>query len=239
MTVVSDIGMLMRAKVDRKGDLISAIHPEIRLRLKSQSGAKVKKRLADAEGIAVAKDGTIYVSFENVARVSRYDRPNSKAKDLPRPVAFRQFPKNGALEALAIDDAGHLYTMPESWRDSDGQIPVFRWDGAEWSIPFTLPPRGRFLPVGADFGPDGRLYVLERGFNPPFGFRSRLRRWTITADGPMNEESLLETATGTHDNLEGVAIWRDNQGRLRATMVSDDNFFALQRTELVEYALPD
>ena len=65
------------------------------------------------------------------------------------------------------------------------------------------------------------------------------RRWTITADGPMNEESLLETATGTHDNLEGVAIWRDNQGRLRATMVSDDNFFALQRTELVEYALPD
>ena len=54
-----------------------------------------------------------------------------------------------------------------------------------------------------------------------------------------DEEIVFETGTGTHDNLEGLSVWRDDQGRLRATMISDDNFLALQRTELVEYLLPD
>ena len=239
MTVISDDAILLRARIERPDGSISAIHADQPQRLKSETGERLRRRLSDSEGLAIAQDGTIYVSFEGVARVARYDRPDSPAQVLARPEDFRRLPHNGALEALAIDSAGRLYTMPESGRDRDGQIPVFRWDGRAWSVPFTLPPRGRFLPVGADFGPDGRLYVLERRFNPPFGFRSRLRRWTITANGPGNEEILLETATGTHDNLEGVAIWRDQAGRLRATMVSDDNFFFLQRTELVEYALPD
>lgn len=239
MTVVSDIAILLRARIERQNGTISAIRAGQPKPLKSANGKRLRGKLADSEGLAIAPDGTIYVSFEGVARVARYDHPDSKSQDLPRPAAFRQLPRNGALEALAIDGKGRLYTMPETGRDSNGQIPVFRWNGRKWSVPFTLPPRGRFVPVGADFGPDGRLYILERGFNPPFGFRSRLRRWTITTGGPMNEETLLETATGTHDNLESVAIWRDTRGRLRATMVSDDNFFFLQRTELVEYALPD
>ncbi len=239
MTVVSDTAILLRARLERRDGAITAIVADKPVHLKSAVGKKLRGKFADSEGLAIARDGTIHVSFEGVARVARYDRPDSRAEVLPRPAAFRQLPHNGALEALAIDAAGHLYTLPESGRDRDGAIPVFRWNGRAWSVPFTLPPRGRFLPVGADFGPDGRLYVLERAFNPPFGFRARLRRWTITPRGPTNEETLLQTATGTHDNLEGVAIWRDDAGRLRATMVSDDNFFALQRTELVEYALPD
>jgi len=43
----------------------------------------------------------------------------------------------------------------------------------------------------------------------------------------------------THDNLEGVSVWRDADGALRATLVSDDNFRFLQQTEIVEYLLPD
>jgi hypothetical protein len=91
--------------------------------------------------------------------------------------------------------------------------------------------------VDADFGPDGRFYLLERDLTL-LGFRSRLRRWDITAEGPGNEVTLFQTAAGTHDNLEGLSIWRDSTGGLRATMISDDNFLPLQRTELVEYALP-
>ena len=83
-----------------------------------------------------------------------------------------------------------------------GDILVYRWDGHHWSTPFVLPPSGRFLPVAADFGPDGRFYVLERAVSF-FGFRSRLRRWVIADDVPKSEETLFETGTGTHDNLEG------------------------------------
>ena len=42
-----------------------------------------------------------------------------------------------------------------------------------------------------------------------------------------------------HDNLEGLAVWRDDSGAIRLTMISDDNFNLLQRTELVEYAVPE
>ena len=42
---------------------------------------------------------------------------------------------------------------------------------------------------------------------------------------------------GTHSNLEGLSLWRDGQGRLIASMVSDDNFSPLLPTTLVEVVL--
>jgi hypothetical protein len=49
--------------------------------------------------------------------------------------------------------------------------------------------------------------------------------------------TLLETGFGATDNLEGISVWRDQAGRTRVTLVSDDNFFALQRTVVMEYLL--
>lgn len=40
-----------------------------------------------------------------------------------------------------------------------------------------------------------------------------------------------------HDNLEGISVWQDPDGRIRLTMISDDNFMVFQRTEIVEYAV--
>ncbi|MFW8593985.1 esterase-like activity of phytase family protein [Cribrihabitans neustonicus] len=238
LTVLSDRAHLASAQVERgaagaiTGVTLTGVH-----RLRGASGDPLGRGALDSEGLALDPGGGFYVSFEGRARVARYDDEASPAKPLPRPREFRRMPRNKALEALAISPEGHLYTMPERALDKDRQIPVWRWDGRRWSQPFSLPPRDGFLPVGADFGPDGRFYLLERDF-AYFGFRSRLRRWDITAQGPENETVLLQTGTGTHDNLEGLAVWRAADGSLRATMISDDNFTALQRTELVEYALP-
>lgn len=242
--VLSDRALLVEARVSRDADgRIAAVTPLRHWRLSSSTGRPLAGPLADSEGLAVAPDGALYISFEGVHRVARYARPGAPAQVLNDPDVFRGLPGNGSLEGLAIDARGRLYTLPESGRDGHGDIPVYRYDAAGgWRVVFSLPARGRFLPVGADFGPDGRLYVLERAVGL-LGFRSRLRRWTITetGTGPSagQEETLLRTGPGTHDNLEGLSVWRDNAGRLRATMVSDDNFFALQRTELVEYALPE
>jgi hypothetical protein len=52
------------------------------------------------------------------------------------------------------------------------------------------------------------------------------------------EKMLLRKGIGIHDNLEGLAVWRDELDRIRLTMISDDNFRLVQRTEIVEYVLP-
>jgi hypothetical protein len=146
---------------------------------------------------------------------------------------------NAALEALAIAPDGMLYTLPEQTAQHDQPFPVYRFRNDQWENTLTIPREGSFLPVGADFGPDGRFYLLERDFRGLSGFASRLRRFTLTDAGFVDAKTLLETPVGLHDNLESVSIWRDAAGHLTASMVSDDNFNLLLRTEIAEYRLPD
>ena len=238
MTVLSDRATIASVALQREDGLITAAGIETPHALRDSSGKRLRGRAGDSEGIAVAPDGTICISFEGVPRIACHRHAGSRARVLPRLAAFKTLSANKALEALAIDASGHLYTLPEGAVTRQGEFPVWRWDGQRWSQPFALPKRGDFLPVSADFGPGGQFYVLERDFSF-FGFRTRLRRWAVTSAGLSGEETLLKTAAGTHDNLEGLSVWQDASGRLRATMVSDDNFNALQVTELVEYALPE
>ena len=92
--------------------------------------------------------------------------------------------------------------------------------------------------MGADFGPDGWFYLLERDFRGILGFAARVRRMKLTENGPTDEEILLTTRPLQYDNLEGISVWQDGRG-IRLTMISDDNFLFVQRTELVEYRLRD
>lgn len=39
------------------------------------------------------------------------------------------------------------------------------------------------------------------------------------------------------DNLEGWSVWEDGDGRLRFTMISDDNNLDIQQTQIVEFRL--
>lgn len=206
--------------------------------LKGTGEAPLKRSRADSEGIALAPDGSFYISFEGVARLLHYARLDGPAVNLPSPAAFARMPKNASLEALAVDGRGRLYTLPEDTRPAGADFPVWRWDGRDWSQPFTLPRRGEFLPVGADFGPDGRLYVLERAFYGLGGFASRVRAFTLRPEGLAAEEVVLQTDPGVHDNLEGLSVWRDPGGAIRLTMVSDDNHKFYLRNEIVEYRIP-
>ena len=114
-------------------------------------------------------------------------------------------------------------------------FPVCRFNGGEWDIPFAIPRRDEHLVSGADIVPDGRLYVLERQFTG-FGFKTSVRRFEL--DG-THETTVLDTANATHDNLEGISVWRDAAGQLRITMISDDNFKFFQQTQIVEYQIDD
>ncbi len=93
--------------------------------------------------------------------------------------------------------------------------------------------------MDADFGPDGRFYLLERDFRWLGGFATRVRRFDVGADGFTGEVTLLGTRFGELDNMEGLSAWRDAAGRIRITLLSDDNFFPLQKTMFAEYVLEE
>ena len=191
----------------------------------------------DSEGLAVTPDGEVYISFEGSHLVVRYRDFVAFGHELPRPDMFDGLEGNGSLEAVAVDAAGNVFTLPERSGNLNRPFPVFRFDGTSWTQPFRIQRKTGFLAVGADFGPDGRFYLLERRFDGPWGFSTRVRSFEIAGDDIGDERHHLTTTSGTHDNLEGLSVWKDATGALRLTMISDNNFRSLQRTEIVEYRI--
>ena len=231
---LSDRGHITEGRLLREGGRIVGVEAAPLRRLGNGEGGPLAQNRSDAEGLAVAPDGERFLSFEGVARLRTETGPEGRPALLPRHPDFTRMQSNSSLEALAIGPDGALYTIPERSGRMDRPFPVYRLKDGEWQIPFVLPRVGPFLVAGADIGPDGMLYVLERDFTG-VGFRSRVRRFGLDGSGGA---VVLETGTAVHDNLEGIAVWRDAEG-LRITMISDDNFRWFQRTEFVEYRLTD
>ncbi len=231
---INDKGFVLSGPIHRDNGQISAMPIELRHRFLRTNGQRVNKDNSDSEGLAIGDDGLTYVSFEGLSRVVAYGDVTAPAlRDFPNP-AFDELSLNASLESLAIDEAGALYAIPERSGRANRPFPVYRYvEGSGWDIPFRLPRRGAFLVVGSDIGPDGLLYILERDFTG-VGFRSRVRRFDLSGG---SEEVLLQTANATHDNLEGISVWRSPGGNLIMTLISDDNFQFFQRTEVVEYRI--
>jgi len=218
---------------------VSAAQIDTIQRLKSNDGIALGVVKGDSEGFALAPNGTAYVSFEGKHRVAKLSLANGQTVDLKGHPDFAKMQANSSLEAIAVDASGAIFTLPERSGAMERPFPLYRYRaGTGWDQPWSIPRQSGtdFLPVGMDFGPDGKLYLLERWFTG-IGFSSRVRRFDMTPNGPANEAELLRTMTGTHDNLEGISVWSDAEG-IHLTMISDDNFRFFQRTELVDYLIP-
>ena len=231
---VSDRGSFVQGEIAREGDTITKVTLNAITPLTGSDGLALTREFSDSEGLAIGPDGALFVSFEWMHGIRRFEAVDHFAGPLLTTPEFAQLQDNSSLEAIAIAPDGTLYTMPERTGIATRPFPVFRLRNGIWDQPFTIPRTGPYLVSGADIGPDGRLYVLERDFIG-IGFRNRVRRFELDGNG---EEVLLETGILTHDNLEGISVWQDAQG-LRMTLISDDNFRGFQRTELVEYRLTD
>ena len=236
LTAITDRGSYITAQLTRQDGKITAIDHAPARPLRDPKGNPLVIPRADSEGLAIGSDGRWFVSFEGVHRVWSYPTRDT-ARPLPVHTDFTDLTGNSGLESLAIDERDRLYAIPERSGQLTRPFPVYRFENGEWNIPFYLPRSGGFLPVGADFGPEGRLYVLEREFSG-FGFRSRVRRLTLDQNKITQVETLLKSTTWAYDNLEGIAVWKDVLG-IRLTFISDDNFKSFQRTQLVEYVVTD
>ncbi|MEJ8562658.1 esterase-like activity of phytase family protein [Yoonia sp. GPGPB17] len=231
---LSDRGAMVRGTLQRQNNTIVAVEAGPIQRLRGAFGIPLNRANSDSEGLAIGPDGLAYISFEWTHGLRSFAQDGGPASNLITTTAFDGMQDNASLEALAIGPDGALYTMPERSGRVTIPFPVFRLLNGHWDQPFTIPRRGPYLLSGADIGPDGLLYVLERDF-VGIGFRNRVRRFALDGSG---EKLILETGLRTHDNLEGISIWRDADG-LRMTLISDDNFRSFQRTEIVEYRLTD
>lgn len=239
-TVLSDRATLRWGQV-RRDDLgvITGLDVAGRARLKDSAGkALMPGWKGDSEGLAIGPDGRIWASFEGLTRVVGYDTPDAPAKVLPRPQAFKDMQRNSSLESLAILPDGTLLTLPERSGAVNRPFPVWRFRNGEWDQPFSVPRDGDWLAVDADIGPDGRFYLLERDFLGLLGFRSRVRRFDLSETALSNEQILLTSRPLQYDNLEGLTVWQDGPD-IRLTLISDDNFNMIQRTELVEYRVTE
>lgn len=187
----------------------------------------------DAEGLAVAPDGTIFVSFEQDHRVGQFASPSAQEVTLPKDGAFATFTNNSGLEALAIDAAGVLYAIPERSFSTGTPFPVYRFQDGHWDVPYAIPRTDGYLAVGADFGPDGLLYLLERKFSG-ISFFTRVRRIDLSS---QTAETILETGFGTHGNMEGISVWKNARGETIMSLIADDNFQRILSNEIAEYRI--
>lgn len=220
--VLSDRGMGYRFSIARAGNTGQITDPVL---------VNLPYPRRDTEGLATSPTGTFY-SYERPGRVSR-----DTGEAIPSHPDFATHHRNGSLEALAAAPDGTLYTLPEQSGGADDPFPIYRYSSEVWEVIGFLPRQGSFLPTGADIGPDGLLYILERALSP-LGFRSRIRQLDPQALS-AGVRTLITTGPGLHDNLEGLSVWRSDSGATCLTMVSDDNFLAIQTSELIEYALTE
>ena len=230
LIVVSDRGTILEGNITRNtdGQIVDIIMTA------SETLTTAKRRTdRDSEGLAVAPDGTIYISFEGQHRIGKFAALGDIEETLPIPREFEGLQSNSSLEALAIGEDGALYTIPERSGRFDRPFPVYRFKNGTWDQPYAISRTGAYLMVGADFGPDGLLYVLERDFTG-FGFNTRVRRLDLDS---ATADVVLETGIGVHGNMEGISVWRNAEGELIMTLIADNNFRSLLTNEVAEYRI--
>ncbi|MEM6944333.1 MAG: esterase-like activity of phytase family protein [Pseudomonadota bacterium] len=250
---VSDRGTLLKARY--RPDAETRPLTEARLTpLVDEAGEALSGRHADAEALARV-DETLLVSFERDHRILGYRAGRVVVRvDTP----FRGLANNGGLEALtaipsdpnpdlgAGSTSGSVIAIGEE--PVGGASPVFLFEGGLNAQSTPLRRDLRLAPphrvTAADIGPDGRLYILRRHYDPSVGVSILVEALPLPAilapDGPTRPEPLAAFGSDSGiDNMEGIAAWRHADGTTRLTLLADDNFNASQRTLLVEMVLAE
>lgn len=230
---VSDRGVLFEADVGRRDGRLTQIEITGRHVLRERNGQPPRPFLANAEALALGPDGVFHVAYEGWARVWSYDTLTGPPRWRHAWDRFWALNGNHGFEALALDPMGRLLVVPEA--DRDRSATVWRLEGDDWVEAFAIPLADGYLVSGADFAPDGSLFVVTRKFSFLFGFSTRIRRLELDTSGIRTDTRVLDDTDGALANSEGISLWRDAQARTIATVISDDNFSRFQSTILSEF----
>ena len=202
----------------------------------------------DTESIA-EDGGTLYVGIERVHQIVRFDYGTEGLLARGRPIALppglRSLPPNRGIEALVfvpkgLPLAGTLIAISERGLDKAGNTIGFLIGGASPGN-FAVRRSSNFDITDAALLPGGDVLLLERRFSWSSGLAVRVRRVALgeikpgaVVDGPI----LFDVDLGYEiDNMEGLSVHRSAGGETVLTLISDDNFSAVQRTLLLQFTL--
>lgn len=202
----------------------------------------------DAEGLGV-RDGIATVGFERNHRIAQFriepDAMKAPFRQLDFLVPKYELRQNRGFETVTYSNPdgphqGALVIVSEKSLDKDGNVFAAILGGPHKGI-FTVKRDGAFDITDGAFLPDGDLLLLERSFSMATGVRMRLRRIHgdsiakgAVADGPV----LVQADMGYQiDNMEGLDVWRRDDGALMVSLISDDNHSILERNLYLEFIL--
>lgn len=199
-------------------------------------GEGFDKTAGDAEGLA-RQGSEIWVAFEHDHRIERSLGGGRVGQGTAARV-WESLAANNGLEGLAALPDGALLAIAEG-PDAAG-FPMWRLEPGGTLSENRLPRRSEHVVTGADLGPDGKLYVVQRSYAPLTGVSIRLLAYWMGEDGwpdpgRVTEIAAWESESGI-DNMEAVAVVAGADGPV-AWLIADDNFNPPQRTILVALRL--
>lgn len=246
---VTDKGFWLRARIAYSAGRPTAINEAEMAPILGPDGRPLNRRgWYDTESLA-EDGGTFYVGIERVNQIVRFDYGRdglrARGQPVPLPPGIKMLPYNKGLECLAVPSkgqplAGTLIAISERGLDSQDNLRAFLIGGQKPGE-FAVRRTDDFDVSDCATTPRGDLLILERRFSWAIGVAMRIRRLPLSqivpgalADGP----ALLFADMGFQiDNMEGIAIHRAATGELVLTLISDDNFSAIQRTLLLQFTL--
>lgn len=254
LLAVTDAGSWMRVPLDYDGRWLKGVGDVTLGPILGHDGKPlVNDAERDAEGLALTagdtRTGFALVSFEREHRILRYPftltrfgPPNGVVR-LPKEA--QSMSANMGIEAVAMIRGGKLKGTVVVFSE---RLPDQRGDLRGWLIggptpgAITVQRIGGFDITDAAGLPDGGLILLERRFRYSEGVKMRIRRISAADLKPgtlITGEILLEATDRLNiDNMEAIAVHRARTGETILTLMSDDNFSPLQRSLIMQFALP-
>ena len=237
VTAISDSGILLAFPVPGGPTGRVDVMP-----LPAGPGSPTRKIDRDTEAMFVA-GGHAWLAFENRNEVWRYTRPGWRAEARAAPAAMRRWPTNRGTEAMHRLGDGRFLVISESLEpDSTSPALLFPGDPTAGGEPVRLrvrPAQGYRITDAAQL-PDGRLLLLQRRLTLLDGASAKLVVVDVAAletGRPVEGREIAHFAPPlTVDNMEALSITREGEQTI-VWLASDDNYFPLQRTLLMKFAL--
>lgn len=236
MLAATDRGYFIEARVKRDATgKIAAINDAKFTQSSLQSGRPPTSFKMDIEALTPLPDGQIAVAFEGFVRFEILKTPQDRPQGTHPWDRYASLFGNWAFEALATLPDGRLFAITEP-HITPGFAGTQIYNGTRWTAGPDMPVADQFKITGADVGPDGCLYLVERHVSIFTGLRFRLRR--LSGGLAHWQETVLYTSpAGTLRNAEGISVWQSGT-QLALSVVTDDGFLPLHATQLIEFKVP-
>ena len=237
-TAISDHGAVVRFKLSADNAVFDAsLAP-----LPRGCAADELKTSRDVESVSRdPRTGEVLFGFEWSNMICRSDMKLRAALRVSHPALMRNWPILNGAEALVTLSDGRMLIFAENSQSEGATSPllIFEGDptrrGARATELSYRPPAG-FRPTDAVQLPDGRLAIINRRYQFPLNFSAVITTVKLNDIKPgaivsgtiaawLDQPSIAE-------NYEAITV-SQNGARTFVWLMSDDNFIALQSTNLV------